>query len=199
MLRTRWRSDELSFSIMTVGELDEVATMLADPRVCEHLYFGPNTPAETLAYFEPLVRRGQEALAEGAPPADYLFTIRERGRFVGQCAAMPVAFGGGNFVIGYQLIADAWGRRIGTRTAEFLLWFALDELGARRLSADCLAGNEASTRILEGRGFVREGLLRRHFLVRGAARDQLLFGLLAGEARIDLRALRARFRGPPLG
>lgn len=195
-MRTRWRSDELEFSIMTVTELGEVATMLADRRVCEHLYFGPNTREETLGYFEPLVRRGEAALAVGAAPVDYLFTVRERGRFVGQGAVMPIAFGGGNFLIGYQLRADAWGRRIGTRAAEFLVWFGLGELGARKLSADCLATNTASARILEGRGFVREGLLRRHLEVRGEVRDQALYGLIAAEARVDLRGLRARFYGP---
>ncbi|MEZ4454617.1 MAG: GNAT family N-acetyltransferase [Nannocystaceae bacterium] len=190
---TRWLAGDLAFTIMGAEDLGGVAEMLADRRVCEHLNFGPNTREETLAYFGPMVAAIEEALACGVAPENYLFAIHERGRFVGQCAALPIAFGGDNFLIGYQLRADAWGRGIGTAAAEFALWFALDELGARKVSADCLATNLGSATILERCGFVREGVLRAHFWVRGAPRDQLLWGLLPAEGGVDRRRLRARF------
>jgi ribosomal-protein-alanine N-acetyltransferase len=52
------------------------------------------------------------------------------------------------------------------------------ELGAHRVYARVLAGNDASARALKGLGFRREGVMRQHVRRRGALIDCELWGLL---------------------
>lgn len=61
--------------------------------------------------------------------------------------------------------------------------WALAELGLARLELTCGPGNEASQRVAERCGFVREGLLRSHVPFKGARRDSMIYSLLPGELR----------------
>ncbi|MCB9748844.1 MAG: GNAT family N-acetyltransferase [Myxococcales bacterium] len=193
--RTRWSDGTLHFAYTRIEELDAIASMLAKARVCEHVYFGPNTRAETRAFFLPLLEPMRASLACGSLPEVHVFTIRHGPGedFVGECAVVPVAYAPGNFTIGYQLDEPWWRQGIGTRAGEFLVWYGFARLGAYRLNADCLASNLGSARILERCGFRREGLQRRHYRVRGEYRDQLLFGLLREELRPELEDVGARY------
>jgi ribosomal-protein-alanine N-acetyltransferase len=190
-----WSDDGLSWRYTTLDDIDDFASMLGKESVCEHLFFGVQTPEETRAYFTPLIEPMQEALAAGETPENHLFTIRRSdGSFVGQCALVDVAFAGGNYVIGYQLDEPWWRRGYGTKACEFVVWYGFGVLGARRLSGDCVATNTGSARIMERCGFRPEGVHRDYYLIGGKPCDNLLFGLLEDELTLDLAALRNRFQ-----
>jgi len=80
--------------------------------------------------------------------------------------------------------------RAATEAMFLLLKRAADELGYRRLVWQCHALNAGSIRAAERLGFVREGLLRRHRVVKGRSRDTLVFSITADEwpARRDAMA-----------
>jgi ribosomal-protein-alanine N-acetyltransferase len=195
-MRTTWKDDTLCFSYATVEDIDEYATMLAKDTVCEHVVFGPNSREETLGFFEPLIVPMQESIKSGERPGNHVFTLRAAAdnRFVGQCASMTSAFARDHYQIGYQLDDGWWRAGLGTRVCEFLLHFGFGLLGADRLSAECLASNAGSIRILETCGFTLEGRQRRQFFSRGRHHDQLLFGLLREDVAVDLAALAERYR-----
>ncbi|MCG8418002.1 MAG: GNAT family N-acetyltransferase [Proteobacteria bacterium] len=199
-MNSAWTDGELWFSYTQLEEIDEIGQMLAKESVCEHMFFGPNTLEETRDYFLPLVQPMQDAVDQGELPGAHVFTIRRPAArpddraFVGQCAALPVAYGRGNYVIGYQLDEPFWGQGYGTRACLFLIWYCFDVLAAHRLSGDCLASNPGSARIMEKCGFQREGAQRHYYHSRGRLHDILLYGLLRGELTRDLGQLRTQFR-----
>jgi RimJ/RimL family protein N-acetyltransferase len=195
-MQTDWKDDVLSFRYATVEDIDDYATMLAKHTVCEHVFFGPNSRDETAGFFEPLISPMQASIREGERPVNHVFTLRDAadGRFVGQCASIAVAFARDHYQIGYQIDDTWWRRGLGSRACEFLLHFGFGVLGADRLSAECLATNAGSTRILEKCGFTREGRQRRQFFARDQHHDQLLFGLLREDVAVDLEALAGRYR-----
>jgi RimJ/RimL family protein N-acetyltransferase len=55
--------------------------------------------------------------------------------------------------------------------------------GLERVTAFIGTGNVASVRLVEGLGFRREGLLRRHAIIEGERRDHYLYALLKEEWR----------------
>lgn len=59
----------------------------------------------------------------------------------------------------------------------FLLNYPFETLGARRLTAQCLAGNKAASRFLERVGFTYEGCLRQYF----NGEDVLIYSILRDE------------------
>lgn len=187
----------LTFTYLTRDDIPAIARMLAKERVCEWLFFGPNTPETTESYFLPLVEGIEAALAGGQTPECPVFTIREEETvaFVGQCALFPVEFSPGAYLIGYQLDDPFWGMGYGTEACEFLVHVGFNLLGGYRLNGDCAAGNIASVRVMEKCGFVEEGRQRKYWHARGDYHDRLLFGLLREDLpEGKLSALAERFK-----
>jgi hypothetical protein len=60
---------------------------------------------------------------------------------------------------------------------------AFAELGMARLELTCGPDNEASQRVADRCGFVREGLLRSHVSFKGVRRDSVIYSLLSDELR----------------
>ena len=110
-------------------------------------------------------RRADDALMGGLT----LFDVR---RGAAQAAALGYWIGERYARRGHM--ADA----VETATA-----YAFGPLALHRLEAACLPANEASRRLLEGRGFRLEGLARDYLKIDGAWRDHLLFALLKEEWR----------------
>ncbi|HEY4243960.1 MAG TPA: GNAT family protein [Kofleriaceae bacterium] len=83
--------------------------------------------------------------------------------------------------LGYWLAARAWGNGYATEAARALIDFGFRELELARIYAHVLDGNDASMRVLEKLGMLREGVRRQH--VRKGTRlcDVVLYGLLRDE------------------
>lgn len=64
-----------------------------------------------------------------------------------------------------------------------MLDFAFGPLGLMRLEADVDPDNMRSLGLLDGLGFVREGLARERWRFGGGVFDSVLLGLLARERR----------------
>lgn len=81
--------------------------------------------------------------------------------------------------IGYALRRDCWGQGYATETARALLRFGFEQLGLRRISAECHPDNTGSWRVMEKAGMRREGLLRQNTCIRGAWTDTLVYAMVA--------------------
>lgn len=82
--------------------------------------------------------------------------------------------------IGYWLFSQARGRGIATKLARFLAEYGFS-VGLERIEARVILGNDASERVLERAGFIREGVIRSMPIRAGGRADQTLFSLLPGE------------------
>lgn len=85
--------------------------------------------------------------------------------------------------VGYWLADDGRGRGTATHAVRLIARWAFSELSLARLEITCGPDNDASMRVAERCGFVREGLRRSHRSFKGARRDTVIFGLLPGELR----------------
>jgi len=80
--------------------------------------------------------------------------------------------------IGYSLAPNFQGRGLASEALRCGLGYAFDRLGLLRIEADIDPRNEPSWRLLERLGFVREGLLRKRWRVKGEVCDTAFYGLL---------------------
>ena len=167
-----WRSGNLTIRLGTRSDLPDISAMLEDEEVARWLWFGPNSPEMTEAFFGPFLD-GQQ---DDPEPANAVFIVEEDGKFVGQAAVVQVAMSPDGYEIGYQFVKTAWGRGLGKRVARFLTAYAVSVKRAYRIQADCLAGNAGSVAILKGLGLKQEGLKRGFRLMRGERHDELTFG-----------------------
>ncbi|KAL1548616.1 hypothetical protein AAHA92_16825 [Salvia divinorum] len=109
------------------------------------------------------------------------------GWVVGSIAVNP--FGGSDRCrgeLGYALASEYWGRGIATRAVTLAANSAFLELPhLERLEAVVDVDNPASQRVVEKAGFVREGVLRKYYLLKGKPRDAVIFSLLSTDPRVN--------------
>jgi RimJ/RimL family protein N-acetyltransferase len=77
--------------------------------------------------------------------------------------------------IGYWLGEQFWGRGISTAAVIALTDYAFQNLKLTRVFAVPFARNDASVRVLEKAGYLREGLLRRSAIKDGVVLDQFMY------------------------
>lgn len=86
---------------------------------------------------------------------------------------------------GFAMGSQFWGSGIFAEGARLVLDFAFDVIGAQRLEARAAVANGRGNGALRKIGAVQEGLLRRSFLRNGQHHDQVLWGILAEDWRLQ--------------
>ncbi|MHB1597144.1 MAG: GNAT family N-acetyltransferase [Streptosporangiaceae bacterium] len=85
--------------------------------------------------------------------------------------------------LGYCYDDAAWGHGYATEAARMLLRWGFDTLDLNRVQAEVDTRNQASARVLEKLGFLREGTLREDCVVNGEVSDSWIYGLVRRDWR----------------
>lgn len=104
-------------------------------------------------------------------------------QLIGTCTLFGIDTGNRRAEIGYMLRTDAWGQGYMREALTALLDYGFERLALNRVEADIDPRNDASARILERLGFVKEGHLRERWVVAGEVSDTGLYGLLRRDWR----------------
>ncbi len=86
---------------------------------------------------------------------------------------------------GFAMGSPFWGTGIFAEGARMIVDFAVDVIGTHRLEARAAVANGRGNGALSKIGAVREGLLRSSFVRNGVAHDQVLWGILADDWRLQ--------------
>ena len=100
-----------------------------------------------------------------------------------QVRSLEPGFGSAEW--GFALGSAFWGNGMFAQGARLVLDFAFDVIGAHRLEARAAVANGRGNGALRKIGAVQEGLLRRSFLRNGQYHDQVLWGILAEDWRLQ--------------
>jgi len=79
--------------------------------------------------------------------------------------------------LGYWLGQPFWGRGVMTVAVRAMTQYAFETFPITRVYALPYAHNDASIRVLEKCGYMREGVLRRHVIKDGVVQDQVVYAL----------------------
>ena len=152
----RWRGEDDSrrFNPLLPLSLEELARRLAG-------YYGSDLRDRTRAEYRWMIEFGDEV--------------------IGTVSAMNPSWTMGYIEIGYMLAASHHGRGLGTRAVALLVEKLFRETDVHRIFATISVENVVSLKLLERLGFVREGVLREHYLIGGRRVDEALYGLLRRE------------------
>ena len=132
------------------------------------------------------------AAAEAGSEVAFAIVDRATGRAVGSTRYLCIRREHRGLEIGWTWIAPAFQRTpVNTECKLLLLTHAFETLGAMRVEFKTDLRNERSQRALERIGGVREGVFRRHMLVRdGHVRDSVYYSIVDG----GWPAVKARLR-----
>ena len=109
----------------------------------------------------------------------YAVVRRDDGAMLGGAGLHRPDWGARRFEVGYWLRASAVGCGFASEASRALTRMAFEKLAARRVCLHCDATNDASRKVAERLGFVREARLRndRWDAVTGKLHDTLIFAL----------------------
>jgi len=135
-------------------------------------------PQYSLAEAEEWIRSRAPLAAEGR---EYTFAIvGAEGRFLGACGVNQInriqKFGN----LGYWIRTSATRRGVATEAVRQVAHFAFANTDLVRLEIVCAVGNNASQRVAERAGAVREGVLRRRLVIHGQSVDAVMHSLVRG-------------------
>jgi RimJ/RimL family protein N-acetyltransferase len=150
----------------------------SDPKVCEFMEWGPNSPGESKDFVRRSIR-----LAKQYPRSGYEYAMEDKtdGRLIGSIGLYIHEPRRQQALMGYTLARDCWGRGFATDASKAMLNYGFQELKLHRISAMCDVRNIASFRVMEKSGMRREGLFLQEKFVKGHWRDTLLYSILAYE------------------
>lgn len=83
--------------------------------------------------------------------------------------------------IGYQIAEKFQGQGVGTKSIASFVAKIFSETRLRRLMAYVAEDNIASCRLLEKVGFVKEGLLREHYLIDAKPTNEVVYAILRAD------------------
>ena len=86
---------------------------------------------------------------------------------------------------GFAMGSQFWGTGIFAEAAPMIIDFAVDVIGTHRLEARAAVANGRGNGALRKIGAVQEGVLRRSFQRNGIHHDQVLWGILAEDWRLQ--------------
>lgn len=158
-------------------DLHDLFAVHSDPEVMRYWSFPVWTELEQ-------ARPRLESAMTGSDPTRLLcwaMTKRDDDRLIGGVTMYDINPEQGRAEIGYSLGSAHWGQGLAKEALQLVLGHAFGALHLRRVEADIDPRNEASVRLIERLGFVREGVLRERWLVAGDLQDSALYGLLARE------------------
>ena len=184
---TDWRSGlpVLAGSNFTLRELrtDDAASLLAMLTTEEVARFisPPPTTVEGFERFIAWTHRGRlngdficfGIVPQGMDSAIGLFQLRSLEPGFGSCEW------------GFAMGSSFWGTGVFAEGARLVVNYAVDVVGAQRLEARAAVANGRGNGALRKIGAVQEGLLRRSFLRNGQHHDQVLWGILADDWRLQ--------------
>jgi RimJ/RimL family protein N-acetyltransferase len=172
---------------------DLFALLQMDPSIWQWWLAGP--PA-TLAEMEAMIAADLEAQAKGLKVA-FVQIEQATGRIVGSTTYLDIRRRDRGLEIGSTWIAKPWQRTgINTNAKYLLLRHAFEDLEAVRVQLKTDKRNLQSQAAIERLGAVREGILRKHMLVRdGYIRDTVLYSITDEEWPMVKTRLEAKMAG----
>ena len=176
-------SDRLYLRPPQRADLKALMAVNGDDRVTRFLPYPTwNSRADGEAWYDRM------ASLQAAGEAHQLVVVEKSSQSpIGSCLLFNHDESSQRAELGYVLGHQYWGRGLMAEALRALLDCTFGPMALRRLEAEVNPANRASTRLLEGIGFKREGLLRQRWVVQGEAYDVAVYGLLGEEYRADSR------------
>ncbi|MEH1101651.1 GNAT family N-acetyltransferase [Micromonospora sp. CPCC 205561] len=195
-MRVFLSTDRLVLREFTAEDAGLLVELDGDPAVMRHLSGGRPTPPEAVR--ERVLPRILGHYRR--PPGLGWWAAQDRtgGAFLGWFEFRPTRDGDAREVeLGYRLRRGAWGRGLATEGCRALIGKGFTELGVERVTANTMAVNAASRRVMEKSGlrYVRTYVERWPEAIEGAEHGEVEYALTRQEwPRRDTDEVRG---GPP--
>jgi len=163
-----------------VAHAADVALLTTDPDVLRFTRV-PDPPPPR--FVETWLAAYEEGRKDGTREA-FAIVDEGDGEFLGIAVAPQIDRVARTAELGYVVAPSARGRGVASEALGLMTEWAFDELGMERLELLISAENEASKRVAARCGYVREGVMRSHYVKGELREDTELWSRLPSDATI---------------
>ena len=155
-----FETERLILRKMEVSDVSDFYSYASREETSRYLLWSPHQSEYSTRYVLESIKRDYRA----GTYFELAVILRESGKMIGTSGI--TSFDAQNRVveIGYVLSPDYWGMGLAREAASVLMNFAFCELGANRVEAKYMKGNESSRRVMEKLGMTFEGIQRAKLL-----------------------------------
>jgi [ribosomal protein S5]-alanine N-acetyltransferase len=183
MMPSDWRPPTLTTARLTLrpftaADAAPLFELARNPNVTRYtLWEAHRSVEETLAFVNDYaLLRYREGMAE-----PYAITFSNDTKPIGSCGCFWASHPNQTMELGYWVAEPFWGMGIAVEACRVLIDHVFREYQPKRLQARVIAGNAASSRVLDKLGFRFEGILRYAQLRRNKFEDLLFYSLIQDE------------------
>lgn len=156
-------SERLIFRTIKKKDLNDIFEYSSDPRTSEYLLWEPHESVEFTKKFIDIILSKYKS----GEYNDWAIVLKESKKMIGTCGLTRIDERNRTIEIGYVINPEYWGRGLATEAAKRVVKFAFEELGANRVEARFLYGNERSLNVMKKIGMKFEGYIRESLFVKG--------------------------------
>lgn len=173
-------TDRLLLRPITPADATAVFLYASNPAVTRFTLFETHQTIDDSRWFCADYTRSRYASRE-PDPFGVVLKSDPLGTVVGSVGAHWASQPNLTMEFGYSIAEPFWGRGLIAEAARAVIGYVFEEYATERLQARVFVGNDASERVLQKLGFVREGVLRSLVLRRGRWWDIVMYSLLRAE------------------
>lgn len=108
----------------------------------------------------------------------WTFILKETGEKIGYGGLFDISFQHKRAEIGYGLTKKFWAKGYMSEILKAILDFGLKKVKFHKIYGIVIPGNNASIKLLENNGFVKEAHLKDHSFARGKYFDETIYSIL---------------------
>jgi [ribosomal protein S5]-alanine N-acetyltransferase len=170
-------TDRLLLRKVNKDDADDLLVYLSDEEVVHHMGLVPfqNTEdaLDEINWYDSIYVEGT-GIRWG-------ITLKDKGKVIGSCGFLNRAPKHHRAEVGFELSKDYWGRGIAREALDAVIRYGFLHLELERIEALIEPDNLPSQKLVERKGFTKEGLLRHYEYTRGKFDDLLIFSILKFE------------------
>lgn len=170
-------TDRLLLKQILLDDAKDLFIILSDDEVARYEYF---YPLKSIEEVEKFIKRYDNEFNEEEEITWGMY-LKDSNRLIGTCCIGDFEESSERCEIGYTVAKDMWNNGYATEALAEILNFGFNDVKLNRIEATITPGNDASVRVLDKLGFMKEGIVRERDLIKGKLEDGIIMSLLRRE------------------
>lgn len=170
-------TDRLILREVQNEDSNDMFSYLSDKNVVKHMGLEPfqteKDVLEEIEWYQKIYKEGT-GIRWG-------ITIKDDGRVIGSCGFLNMQPRHSKAEIGYELSKVYWGKGIASEVVEAVITYGFQHFELERIEALVEPANSASLKLLDKKGFKKEGLLRHYEFTCEKFDDLYMYSILRGD------------------
>lgn len=168
---------------LKASDAADVFEYASDPEVTKHVRFVTH---KTIKDTHAFLLRAEHARRKGETMV-WAIVLKTTRKMIGTCGFVSLAHEHGRAELGYALNRNYWGQGYAAEAAAELVRHGFSMLKLNRIEAHVSPDHFPSQRVLEKCGFVPEGVLRQHEVIKGRWHDSKIYSILRQDFEIAVK------------